>query len=165
MLILSLNLVLVISELFFYEHEILNNAYSSIKFILYCLTKVIKLTFQFIYFLFINLSKFKFVLNCLSKTVDFIIFSSLHISKYLIFFVKNYSQNPKHNSKYRGPFLRKYTVKNGEQLEALNKWLINNIENPIPDRETKKSLSLQTGLTERQISLWFNYQNNKMKEY
>jgi hypothetical protein len=58
----------------------------------------------------------------------------------------------------------KYNGKTAEQLEVLNKWLILNIENPMPDKAIKKILSKQTGLTVRQINQWFSYKLKKIDE-
>jgi len=58
----------------------------------------------------------------------------------------------------------KYTIKTNEQLEILNEWLINNVTNLHLDRKTKKILSEKTGLTERQVYLWFKYQIKKLNE-
>lgn len=58
--------------------------------------------------------------------------------------------------------VQKYKTKTSEQLEILNKWFITHITNPFPDRSTKLDLAYKTGLTYRQVSQWFNYQNKKL---
>lgn len=56
----------------------------------------------------------------------------------------------------------KSNKKTKEQLEILNKWLVLNIENPKPDRYTKRMLMLETGLTIKQINNWFTFKLKKL---
>ena len=49
-----------------------------------------------------------------------------------------------------------------EQIDILQEWFFDNIENPYPSTEQKQFLSELTGLTVKQIQRWFG---NRRKRF